>query len=387
MSSTSPIIKPFVLYDRLLLLATIGLLSMGLMMVASASMVISDRLYDEPFYYLLHQSVYLLLGIVLSWYLFRFRITQWTQVSAALLLASLLLLALVLIPGIGHEVNGSMRWIGIGPFGIQASEFAKLAMILYLASYLVRREQEVQSRIRGFLKPLLVIGVIAILLLKEPDFGATSVIAATALGMLFLAGVRLWQFIILLSGAVLLFALLAVSSPYRLQRLTTFMHPWQNMYGSGYQLTQSLMAFGHGGVWGVGLGHSVQKLFYLPEAHTDFLFAVLTEELGLVGALTVMGLFCLLITRAFMIGYSAYQQKLFYGAYVAYGIGLWLGMQAMISIGVNTGLFPTKGLTLPLMSYGGSSMLINCIAVMLLLRIDHEARIYKLGLQREVWKD
>lgn len=383
----STTIKPFVLYDRLLLLAVIGLLSIGLMMVASASMVISDRLYDEPFYFLLHQSVYLLLGIVLSWYLFRFRITQWTQVSAALLLASLLLLALVLIPGIGHEVNGSMRWIGIGPFGIQASEFAKLAMILYLASYLVRREQEVQSRIRGFLKPLLVIGVIAILLLKEPDFGATSVIAATALGMLFLAGVRLWQFLILLSGAVLLFALLAVSSPYRLQRLTTFMHPWQNMYSSGYQLTQSLMAFGHGGIWGVGLGHSVQKLFYLPEAHTDFLFAVLTEELGLVGALTVMGLFCLLITRAFMIGYSAYQQKLFYGAYVAYGIGLWLGMQAMISIGVNTGLFPTKGLTLPLMSYGGSSMLINCVAIMLLLRIDHEARIYKLGLQREVWKD
>jgi len=383
----SKTIKPFVLYDRLLLLAVIGLLSIGLMMVASASMVISDRLYDEPFYFLLHQSVYLLLGIVLSWYLFRFRITQWTQVSAALLLASLLLLALVLIPGIGHEVNGSMRWIGIGPFGIQASEFSKLAMILYLASYLVRREQEVQSRIRGFLKPLLVIGVIAILLLKEPDFGATSVIAATALGMLFLAGVRLWQFIILLSGAVMLFALLAVSSPYRLQRLTTFMHPWQNMYGSGYQLTQSLMAFGHGGLWGVGLGHSVQKLFYLPEAHTDFLFAVLTEELGLVGALVVMGLFCLLITRAFMIGYSAYQQKLSYGAYVAYGIGLWLGMQAMISIGVNTGLFPTKGLTLPLMSYGGSSMLINCIAVMLLLRIDHEARIYKLGLQREVWKD
>ncbi len=385
--STTSTIKPYVLYDRLLLLATIGLLSIGLMMVASASMVISDRLYDEPFYYLLHQFVYLCLGVILSWYLFRFRISQWTQVSAALLLGSLLLLALVLIPGIGHEVNGSMRWIGIGPFGIQASEFAKLAMILYLASYLVRREQEVQSRIRGFLKPLLVIGVIAILLLKEPDFGATSVIAATALGMLFLAGVRLWQFLILLSGAVLLFALLAVSSPYRLQRLTTFMHPWQNMYGSGYQLTQSLMAFGHGGFWGVGLGHSVQKLFYLPEAHTDFLFAVLTEELGLVGALVVMGLFCLLITRAFMIGYSAYQQKLFYGAYVAYGIGLWLGMQAMISIGVNTGLFPTKGLTLPLMSYGGSSMLINCVAIMLLLRIDHEARIYKLGLQREVWKN
>jgi cell division protein FtsW len=380
-------VKPFVLYDRCLLFAAVSLLSIGLMMVASASMVISDRLYDEPFYFLMHQTIYLFIGIALSWYLFRFRMIQWKQVSASLLLLSLLLLAMVLIPGIGHEVNGSMRWIGIGPLGIQASEFAKLGMILYLASYLVRREDEVQSRMRGFLKPLLIVGVMAILLLKEPDFGATSVIAATALGMLFLAGVRFWQFIILLAGAVLIFAVLAISSPYRLQRLTTFVNPWKNMYSSGYQLTQSLMAFGHGGIWGVGLGHSIQKLFYLPEAHTDFLFAVLSEELGLAGAFVVMALFVLLITRALMIGYAAHQQKLFYGAYVAYGIGLWLGIQAMISIGVNIGLFPTKGLTLPLMSYGGSSMLINCIAVMLLLRIDHEARIYQLGLQREVWKD
>jgi cell division protein FtsW len=380
-------IKPPVLYDRYLLLAAIALLSIGLMMVASASMVISDRFYGQPFYFLLHQSTFLFIGIILSWTLFRFRLNQWEKASTQLLLLSLLLLALVLVPGIGHQVNGSMRWLGIGPFGIQVSEFAKLAVILYLASYLVRREKEVQNRIRGFLKPLVVIGMISILLLKEPDFGATTVIATTALGLLFLAGVRAWQFVVIFLAAVLIFGLLAVSSPYRLQRLTTFMNPWANAYASGYQLTQSLMAFGHGGLCGVGLGKSVQKLFYLPEAHTDFLFAVLSEELGLIGAFVVVFLFCLFIGRALWIGYCAFQQKLFFGAYVAYGIGLWLGMQTIISIGVNTGLFPTKGLTLPLMSYGGSSMLINCIAIMLLLRIDHEARIYKLGLQREVWKD
>jgi cell division protein FtsW len=380
-------LKSPILYDRYLLLAAIAIVSIGVMMVASASMVISDRIYGEPFYFLIHQTVFLLIGIIISWFLFRYRMTQWQQWSSQLLLASLFLLALVLIPGIGHEVNGSMRWIGIGPIGIQVSEFAKLALILYLASYLVRREEEVQSRIRGFLKPLLVMGVLAILLLKEPDFGATSVITATALGMLFLAGVKPWQFIILLSAAILVFALLAISSPYRLQRLTTFMHPWQNAYASGYQLTQSLIAFGHGGIFGVGLGKSVQKLFYLPEAHTDFIFAVLSEELGLFGALVMMGLFLLLIVRAFLVSYAAYQQKLLYGSYTAAGIGLWLAIQTTISIGVNTGLFPTKGLTLPLMSYGGSSMIINCIAIMLLLRIDHEARIYQLGLQREIFPD
>jgi len=380
-------VKSPLLYDRYLLLSAIALVSIGIMMVASASMVISDRVYGEPFYFLIHQSAYLLVGTTVSWFLFRYHTKQWQAWSSQLLLLSLFLLALVLVPGIGHQVNGSMRWLGIGPIGIQVSEFAKLGFILYLASYLVRREEEVQSRIRGFLKPLLVMGVLAILLLKEPDFGATSVITATALGMLFLAGVRLWQFSILLFTAIFIFALLAVSSPYRLQRLTTFMHPWENAYASGYQLTQSLIAFGHGGVFGVGLGKSVQKLFYLPEAHTDFIFAVLSEELGLIGAMLVMGLFVLLITRAFFVAYSAYQQKLFYGTYVASGIGLWLAIQASISIGVNTGLFPTKGLTLPLMSYGGSSMIINCIAVMLLLRIDYEARIHKLGLHREAFPD
>jgi cell division protein FtsW len=382
--STQPV-KPLALYDRYLLFAVIAIISIGLLMVASASMVISDRLFGQPFYFLFHQLTFLILGIILSWYLFKLRINKWQEISAPLLLVSLVLLSLVLIPGLGHEVNGSMRWLGIGPIGFQVSEIAKLAVILYLASYLVRREQEVKNYISGFLKPLAVIGVMAILLLKEPDFGAVTVIMVTALGMLFLAGVRLWQFAILLLAAAFILGLLAISSPYRLARLTTFINPWANEYSSGYQLTQSLIAFGHGGWCGVGLGKSIQKLFYLPEAHTDFLFAVLAEELGLIGAVIVISLFCLMITRAFFIGLMAYRQKLFYAAYVAYGLGLWLGFQAIINIGVNIGLFPTKGLTLPLMSYGGTSMLINCIAVMLLFRIDHEARIYKLGLQHEIW--
>jgi cell division protein FtsW len=377
------VIKTPVLYDRYLLLTSLAIVSIGLMMVGSASMVISDRIFGQPFYYLLHQSTYLFMGIFLGIFLFRFKINQWQSISSQLLLLSIFLLALVLIRGIGHQINGSMRWLGLGPIGFQVSEFAKFAIILYLASYLVRRDKEVKNQIRGFLKPLLVIGIMALLLLKEPDFGATAVITSTALGMLFLAGVRIWQFIILTVFAVGIFGLLAVSSPYRLHRLTAFMHPWENAYASGYQLTQSLMAIGHGGLWGVGLGNSIQKLFYLPEAESDFIFAVLTEELGLMGACVVIILFCVLIFRAIIIGYNAFKQKLYFGSYTAYGIGLWLGIQTVTNIGVNMGLFPTKGLTLPLMSYGGSSMLMNCIAIMLLLRIDHETRIFKLGLQRE----
>lgn len=379
-------LKTPVLYDRYLLLTAVIIAGIGLLMVASASMNISDRIYGQPFYFVLHQSVYIFLGIFFSGYFFKFQMIQWQHISGQLLLFSIFLLALVLIPGVGHHVNGSMRWLAIGPFGYQVSELAKFSIILYLASYLVRREQEVRYHIQGFLKPLLIIGVVALLLLKEPDFGATAVIMATALGMLFLAEVKIWQFLALFGLIACAFGWLAISSTYRLTRLMTFMHPWANPYASGYQLTQSLMAFGHGGLFGTGLGHSVQKLFYLPEAHTDFLFAVLSEELGLIGAFFVISLFVFLIMRSFKIGYAARHQKLFFSAYVAYGIALWLSLQSLINIGVNVGLFPTKGLTLPLMSYGGSSILINSLAIMLLLRIDHETRIYQLGLQREIWR-
>lgn len=374
--------KAPVLYDRYLIFAIVAILGIGLMMVASASMVISDHLYSEPFYYIAHQTAFLIAGLVLCYFLLRVKVEQWQKISPQLLLFSLLLLALVIIPGIGHSVNGSMRWIGIGPIGMQVSEVAKFAVILYVAGYLVRREQEVRTRVSGFVKPLAIIGVMSILLLKEPDFGTVAVIMITALGMLFLAGVRVWQFVILLSGAAAILAILAISSPYRVERLTTFLNPWATAYGGGYQLTQSLIAFGRGGWFGVGLGNSVQKLFYLPEAHTDFLFAVLAEELGLIGEFVVIGLFCLLVGRALLIGRAAFREKQYFGAYSAYGIGFLLAMQFIINIGVNTGLFPTKGLTLPMMSYGGSSLVMNCIILTFLLRIDHETRIRQNGLQR-----
>lgn len=370
------------LYDRYLVLATCALLLLGLLMVASTSIVISERQFGQPFHYFVRQFLELLLGLGLAAFVFRFRLASWQQYSSIFLLISFVLLTLVLVHGIGRQVNGSMRWIGVGPFGLQVSEFAKIAVMVYLADYLVRRDKEVRTQIRGFLKPLIVLGLIAILLLREPDFGAASVIVATSLGMLFLAGVRWWQFAVLLGGVAVSFATLAITSPYRLQRLTTFLNPWATQYDSGYQLTQSLIAFGRGGWFGVGLGDSVQKLFYLPEAHTDFLFAVMTEELGLMGGLVVIALFVAVVGRALHIGRKNYLEGQFFAAYLAYGIGLDLALQAMINIGVNTGVLPTKGLTLPFMSYGGSSLLMVCVMVALLLRIDYESRLRSFGFRR-----
>jgi len=369
-------------YDRYLLLASFALLILGLLMVASTSSVISDRQYGQPFHYFIHQLLYLVLGIGLGAFVFRFPVSVWEENSNILLIVGLLLLVLVLVPGVGRQVNGSMRWLGIGPVGGQVSEFAKIAVIIYMGSYLVRRAKEVQTQIRGFLKPLLLLGLVSILLLREPDFGATTVILVTCLGMLFLAGVRWWQFAVLLGSVGVALATLAISSPYRLLRLTSFLNPWAKQFDSGYQLTQSLIAFGRGGWFGVGLGDSVQKLFYLPEAHTDFLFAVMTEELGLIGGLIIIGLFMLVVGRAFMIGRKAYLGNRLFSAYVAYGIGLDLALQAMINIGVNMGVLPTKGLTLPFMSYGGSSLLMVCVGVALLLRIDYELRLSEFGFRR-----
>ncbi|HLB58161.1 MAG TPA: putative lipid II flippase FtsW, partial [Gammaproteobacteria bacterium] len=266
-------------------------------------------------------------------------------------------------------------WIGFSIFRLQVSEFAKIAFILYLGSYLVRHQEEVRADIGGFIKPLILLGVIGVLLLLEPDFGAAVVIAVTAFAMLFLGGARLWQFILLLALAVMAFVFLAISSPYRMARLTTFLNPWAHQFNSGYQLTQSLIAFGRGGIFGVGLGSSIQKLFYLPEAHTDFLFAVLGEELGLVGMLSVLFLYLVLVVRILWIGRRAQLMGQPMAGYVAYGVGIWIGIQALVNMGVNAGLFPTKGLTLPLISYGGSSMLIMFVALAIVLRIDYETRV------------
>lgn len=363
-------------YDHWLLISALFLVGLGLVMVASASMVISDRNYGYPFHFIIRQSIYLGLGIIIGAIVTRIKIEFWEKVSGYLLLISLGLLVLVLVPHIGHEVNGSRRWIGFGPFRVQVSEVVKFCVVVYLASYCVRRQKEVQESVLGFIKPMVLLAIICFLLLLEPDFGAMAVIMITAMGMLFLAGVRLWQFVVLLILVAAAMALVAIAAPYRMERLTTFMHPWLHQFGSGYQLTQSLIAFGRGGWFGVGLGNSIQKLFYLPEAHTDFLFAVLAEELGLVGTLSVIGFFGLFIGRILKIGYIAHQQQRLFSSFLAFGFGFWLSLQAMVNIGVNAGVLPTKGLTLPMMSYGGSSMIINCIVIAILLRIANENRAH-----------
>ncbi len=360
--------------DPLALGAAVCLLALGLVMVGSASIGIAERQFGEPFYYLLRQGVYVALGVAMALIVLQARLVYWEKTGVLLLALGLVLLVAVLIPGVGRAVNGAARWLPLGLFNLQASEPVKLFVIVYLAGYLVRHGEEVCTQLSGFLKPMAILCLVATLLLLEPDFGASAVIMATALGMLFLAGVRLWQFGALLGLVAVAAALLAVSSPYRMQRLTTFLDPWADPYASGFQLTQALIAFGRGEWLGVGLGGSVQKLFYLPEAHTDFLFAVLGEELGLVGCVIVIGLFALLVWRAFVIGYRAELSGHRYGSFLAYGIGLWIGLQAFINMGVNMGSLPTKGLTLPLMSYGGSSIIIMCVAVALLLRVDYETR-------------
>lgn len=361
-------------FDHLLLVAVLMILGLGLVMVASASISIADRQLGQPFYYLIRQGLYILLGIGIAAVVIRIPLDVWERVSALLLIFGLLLLSFILLPGVAREINGSTRWLSLGVFNLQPSEFMKLFVIVYLAGYLVRRGDEVRTTVWGFLKPMLVLVVAAILLLLEPDMGAAAVIFATALGMMFLGGVRIWQFGVLMSLIAGSVVALTITSPYRMERVTAFLNPWADPFNSGFQLTQSLIAFGRGEWFGVGLGGSVQKLFYLPEAHTDFVFAVLAEELGLFGALMVVLLFAFVAVRAFRIANQARQLNLNFAAYTAYGIGLWLSMQAFINIGVNTGVLPTKGLTLPLMSYGGSSMLVACIAIGLLLRVDIETR-------------
>lgn len=361
-------------YDKLLVSAILVLIAIGLLMVTSASMAISEKQFGAPFHFLFRQCFYLILGFLISWIILKSRLSFWSDISSSLILAGIFLLVIVMVPGVGRSINGSSRWIGFGPFGLQVSEFVKLAVVLYLAGYLVRRNHEVQTNIVGFIKPMILLGIIGILLLLEPDFGATVVIMMTALAMMYLAGVRLWQFGLLLALVLLAFGVLAVSSPYRLLRLTSFLNPWAHQFNSGYQLTQSLIAFGRGGIFGVGLGGSVQKLFYLPEAHTDFLFAVLAEELGLIGILTVIVLYVIIVWRAFKIGMRAQLAGLHFGGFAAYGFAVWIGVQAVVNMGVNAGLFPTKGLTLPLLSYGGSSTLIIMALIAILLRIDYESR-------------
>ncbi|HPF57468.1 MAG TPA: putative lipid II flippase FtsW [Candidatus Competibacteraceae bacterium] len=369
--------------DPWVLMAALLLLALGLLMVTSASMPIAHRETGQPFYFLIRQGAFVLIGLFAAGAVFQIPLARWQQASPLLLMVAIGLLVLVLIPGIGKEVNGSLRWIRIGPINIQVSEIAKLFTLIYIADYLKRHGAELQTadfRVSALalLRPMAVLAVLAVLLLLEPDFGSVVVLMAAAMGMVFLAGVNLWQFGTLMMGTSAVMAVLLWSSPYRRARLISFLNPWDDPFASGFQLTQSLIAIGRGELFGVGLGESVQKLFYLPEAYTDFLFAVLAEELGLVGILTIIALFITLVWRAFHIGQRAERLGKTFSAWLAYGVGLWLGIQSLFNMGVNMGVLPTKGLTLPLMSYGGSSVVVMCMALALLLRVDVETRANKV---------
>ena len=346
---------------------------LGLVMVTSASISIASRETGDVFYYLERQLILTLVGAGAAALLFCVPTRLLERVSTPLLVAAFVLLLIVLVPGLGHSVNGSRRWVRLMGLNFQVSELARVLVLIYVASYAIRRADELRGTLAGLAKPLGLLALVGALLLAEPDFGAATVLFLTGFGMLFIAGARLRYVIGMTVVASAGFAALAVASPYRLRRITAFLDPWADQYNSGFQLAQSLIAIGRGQWLGVGLGGSVQKLFYLPEAHTDFLFAVLAEELGLVGVIVTLALFVALIWRSFHIAKLAQGAGQDFAAYLAVGFGLWLGLQAFINIGVNMGVLPTKGLTLPFMSYGRSSLIVTLAWVGLLLRVYHEA--------------
>jgi len=363
--------------DLILIWSVVGLLLLGLVMVYSASIAIAEGSRFTGYqshYFLMRHAVFLAVGIGLGLVSFRFSLARWQQLAPVLFVAGVVLLIVVLIPGVGREVNGAQRWLSLGPVNLQPSELMKIFAALYAADYTVRKLDVMGSFMKGFLPMLVVILFVGFLLLSEPDFGAFVVITTIAFGILFLGGVNVRIFALLAVLAVIGFVILIWTSPYRRDRIFGFMDPWQDAFGKGYQLSHSLIAFGRGEWFGVGLGGSVEKLFYLPEAHTDFLLAVIAEELGFVGVMTVVILFALVVQRAFLIGREAIKLERYFSGLVAQGIGLWIGVQSFINMGVNMGLLPTKGLTLPLMSFGGSGIVANCVAIGILLRIDWENR-------------
>jgi cell division protein FtsW len=361
-------------WDSVTLGLTAALLLIGIVMVTSASMSIAARDYADPFYFMKQQFIMAMAGVLLAWVVTRVPIELWEKYSLILLMLGLLLLLLVLIPGLGARVKGARRWLRIGILNFQVSELARVLVLTWLCSYCVRKRAELETTLAGLAKPFGLLTVTAALLLIEPDFGAATVLFATGFAVLFVAGARLRYVALLVTTAVLGFALLALTSPYRLKRLMAFLHPFDDPFNGGFQLTQSLIAIGRGSWFGVGLGSSVQKLFYLPEAHTDFVFAVLAEELGLVGVMGVIALLVALVWRAFKVSRMAAAAGMRFQSYMALAFGVWLGLQAIVNIGVNMGLLPTKGLTLPLLSYGRSSLLVSLAWLGVVLRIYHEVK-------------
>jgi cell division protein FtsW len=358
--------------DPLLLAIVAGILVLGYVMVVSASLHLGVKMDKGSYYYPLHQLFHIGLSLLLAFFIAATPMRFWQESGPVLFLAGLILLIVVLIPGVGIRVNGSVRWMSIGGLRIQVSEVVKFFAVVYMAGYVTRHPQSVRESAFGLVKPLVLFSVACFLLLLEPDFGSSVVILIIAMGIMFLAGARLSQFIGLLLLVALLALLLAYLSPYRWQRIVSFREPWDDPLGTDFQLVQALIAFGRGEWFGVGLGSGIQKLFYLPEAHTDFLFSVIAEELGLAGVITIIGLFTFLIGRTFAIARAAEQIGQTFSAFVAYGLGIWFGFQAFVNMGVNMGILPTKGLTLPLMSYGGGSMIVMCCALGLLFRIHSD---------------
>ena len=357
--------------DAWVLLPALLLLSIGIVMVGSASIAIAESQGASTYHYLLRHLVFIFVGVSLAMLLKVVPMAFLERVSRPMLSLSILLLLIVLVPGIGHTVNGSTRWIRLGFVNFQVVEAVKLMVIIYLAGYLARKAQLVQSRFFDTFKPLMYAGLLSAILLLQPDMGSAAVITAIVAGMVWLAGAA-WRHIFVLGLLTLPAFGFAAMEPYRLRRIVSFMDPWADPFASGFQLTQALIAVGRGELFGVGIGASIQKLFYLPEAHTDFIFAVLAEEFGLAGVIAVLALFLLLVTRIMVIGIMAHRSDKPFAGFVAYGIGLWIGLQAVVSVGVNLGVLPTKGLTLPLISSGGSSMLMTLVAIGIVLRIKYE---------------
>src|SRR5210317_1143663 len=361
-------------FDPWMIGSMLALMLTGFVMISSASMDVASDNFGGPFFFIFRHGLFVVLALIAAAILVRIPMRLWERSSVFLLFAGLALIIIVLIPGIGREVNGSRRWIGLGSFNLQASEIAKLCMVMFISGYLVRRLHEVRSSWRGVIKPAVPLAFYVFALYLEPDYGAIVVLTATVMGMIFLGGMKPLQLVTLVTIVSTLVGAMALAQPYRLARLKSFADPWADPYGAGYQLSQAQVAFGRGDWFGAGLGNSVQKLFYLPEAHTDFVYSVLAEELGLFGAMVVVALYVVLITRMFLVGRQAESQRQFFMSYVAYGFAFVLVGQALINIGVNVGALPTKGLTLPLMSYGGSSLIICAAMIAIVQRVDYELK-------------
>lgn len=370
--------------DGLLLWPALGLLLFGMVMVYSASIATAEGSRftgNQSFYFLIRHGVFLTVGLIAGIMAFQIPLRLWQQIAPWLFIAGVVLLLAVLIPHVGRSVNGAQRWVPLGPLNLQPSELMKLFAVLYAADYTTRKLSDMGSFMRGFGPMAIVMALVGFLLLKEPDFGAFVVIISIAMGILFLGGINVRIFAILVVVLGVAFVIMIWASPYRRERIFGFMDPWQDAFGKGYQLSHALIAFGRGEWLGVGLGASVEKLFYLPEAHTDFLLAVIAEELGFAGVVAVVVMFGLLVQRAFAIGRQALVLDRVYAGLVAQGVGIWIGVQGFINMGVNMGLLPTKGLTLPLMSFGGSGIVANCLALGILLRVDWENRQLMRGQQ------